>query len=79
MRVTQKGFRTKRLVVVTTLLDAEEHSADEIAEVYRRRWQAELHLRSLKTVRNYAVDKADTEPDRPARVSIGDGQGFDLR
>jgi hypothetical protein len=50
VRVTQKGFRTKELVVVTTLLDAEEYPADEIAELYRRRWQAELNLRSLKTV-----------------------------
>jgi IS4 transposase len=37
-------------VVVTTLLDAEEHPLDKIAELYRRRWQAELHLRSLKSV-----------------------------
>jgi hypothetical protein len=50
VRVTQKGFRTKELVVVTTLLDAEEYPADEIAELYRRRWHAELNLRSLKTV-----------------------------
>ena len=46
--VRQRGFRTKTLVVVTTLLDAEAHPADAIAELYRRRWQAELHLRSLK-------------------------------
>jgi hypothetical protein len=50
VRVTQKGFRTKHLFVVTTLVDAEECPADEIAELYRRRWQAELNLRSLKTV-----------------------------
>jgi hypothetical protein len=50
VHVTQKGFRTKQLVVVTTLLDAEEYPLDEIAELYRRRWQAELNLRSLKTV-----------------------------
>ena len=48
--VAQKGFRTKRLIVVTTLLDAELYPADEIAVLYRRRWQAELHLRSLKLV-----------------------------
>jgi len=48
VRVTQRGFRTKLLVVVTTLIDADEFSADEIARLYRRRWQAELHLRSLK-------------------------------
>lgn len=50
VRVTQKGFRTKELIVVTTLLDAEKYPAAEIAQLYRRRWQAELHLRSLKCV-----------------------------
>ena len=50
VRVTQRGFRTKRLMVVTTLGDADEYPAEDIAELYRRRWQAELHLRSLKTV-----------------------------
>lgn len=50
VRVRQKGFRTKELVVVTTLLDPEKYPADEIANLYRRRWQAELNLRSLKIV-----------------------------
>jgi putative transposase len=50
IRVAQKGFRTKTLLVVTTLLDAEQYPAEEIALLYRRRWQAELHLRSLKIV-----------------------------
>lgn len=49
-RVTQPGFRTRRLLVITSLLDAEEFSAEEIAQLYRRRWDAELHLRSLKFV-----------------------------
>lgn len=48
--VTQKGFRTQELIVVTTLLDAKEYPATEIAALYRRRWQAELNLRSLKIV-----------------------------
>jgi hypothetical protein len=50
VHVQQKGFRTKELVVVTTLLDAEKYPAAEIAQLYRRRWQAELNLRSLKIV-----------------------------
>jgi putative transposase len=50
IRVAQKGFRTESLVVVTTLLDAEEYPPAEIALLYRRRCQAELHLRSLKIV-----------------------------
>lgn len=50
VRVAQRGFRTRSLVVVTTLLDPIAYAAGAIAELYRRRWQAELHLRSLKTV-----------------------------
>jgi hypothetical protein len=47
VRVAQAGFRTDVLVVVTTLLDPAV-TADELAELYRARWQAELDLRSLK-------------------------------
>jgi hypothetical protein len=50
VQVELKGFRTKVLVVVTTLLDPEQYPAAEIAKLYRRRWQAELNLRSLKVV-----------------------------
>ena len=50
IRVAVKGFRTESLVVVTTLLDPEQYPPEEIALLYRRRWQAELHLRSLKIV-----------------------------
>ncbi len=50
IRVVQRGFRTKELVVVTTLLNADKYEATQIATLYRRRWQAELNLRSLKTV-----------------------------
>ena len=50
VHVQQKGFRTRELVVVTTLLEPEKYAAEEIASLYRRRWHAELNLRSLKTV-----------------------------
>jgi putative transposase len=50
VRVSQRGFRSKLFVVVTTLVDAEAFRAQELADLYRRRWQAELHLRSLKVV-----------------------------
>jgi hypothetical protein len=48
VRVTQPGLRTKVVVVVTTLLDAEVYTAADLATLYRRRWQAELDLRALK-------------------------------
>jgi hypothetical protein len=50
VRVKQRGFRTKEVIVVTTLLDPAIYSAEAIAMLYRRRWQAELNLRSLKIV-----------------------------
>lgn len=50
VRVRQRGFRTREVIVVTTLLDPEQYPAREIAQLYRRRWQAELNLRSLKIV-----------------------------
>jgi Transposase DDE domain len=46
--VRQPGFRARRLVLVTTLTDAAAVSGADLADLYRRRWQAELHLRSLK-------------------------------
>ena len=48
VRISQGGFRTKEVVVVTTLLDHEKYSAADLAKLYRARWQAELDLRSLK-------------------------------
>ena len=47
VRVEQPGFRTRTLVVVTTLLDG-EITKDDLAQLYRARWNAELDLRSLK-------------------------------
>jgi len=47
--VTPPGFRTDTIVVVSTLVDAEEVSIHDLANLYRARWQAELDLRSLKT------------------------------
>lgn len=49
IRVHQRGFRSKTIIVVTTLWDHSKYTSDEIAELFRRRWQAELHLRSLKS------------------------------
>ena len=47
--VGRPGFRTKEVTLVTTLLDAELYPLLALAELYRQRWQAEQHLRELKT------------------------------
>jgi hypothetical protein len=46
--VAQPGFRTRRITVVTTLVDGEMYPIGEVATLYRARWHAELDLRSLK-------------------------------
>jgi hypothetical protein len=46
--VEQPGFRTRTIIVATTLLDASEIGKDDLGEIYRARWNAELDLRSLK-------------------------------
>jgi hypothetical protein len=48
VRVEQPGFRTKFIVVVTTLLTPEQASKEELATLYRARWNNELDLRSIK-------------------------------
>lgn len=47
-RVQQAGSRTRSVVVVTTILDPEQASAEELASLYRARWNNELDLRSIK-------------------------------
>jgi hypothetical protein len=48
VQVVQRGFRTRSLIIATTLLDASEYTASEIASLYRARWNMELDIRSLK-------------------------------
>jgi cell division inhibitor SulA len=48
VRVVQRGFRTRSVVVVTTLLDPKQVTKEELGELYRARWNNELDLRSLK-------------------------------
>jgi hypothetical protein len=48
-RVEQAGFRTRTVVVVTTLLDPEQVTREDLGALYRQRWNNELDLRSLKS------------------------------
>ncbi|MFH1312533.1 MAG: IS4 family transposase [Candidatus Eisenbacteria bacterium] len=47
--VNMPGFRTKTITVVTTLLDYRIYPKEAFADLYRRRWMAELFLRDIKT------------------------------
>ena len=44
-----RGFRTKKIVIMTSLLDPHEYPASEIATLYYFRWNCELDLRNIKT------------------------------
>ena len=48
--VTQPGFRTRQVVLVTTLLEAQAYPTADLAAAYRCRWHVELDLRAIKQV-----------------------------
>ena len=48
VQIQQPGFRSRTMIVVSTLVDAEEVTTRDLAGLYRARWNAELDLRSLK-------------------------------
>jgi Transposase DDE domain len=60
IRVEQPGFRTKVIVVVTTLLDPQETTKDDLATLYRARWNNELDLRSIKSTMQMDVLRCKT-------------------
>jgi hypothetical protein len=51
-RVEEKGFRTRTVTLVTTLLDPRKYPVSALAALYRRRWQVELSFRQIKTARS---------------------------
>ena len=60
VRVEQPGFRTTSLVVVTTLLDPAKTSKEDLAQLYRARWNNELDLRSIKSTMQMDVLRCKT-------------------
>jgi putative transposase len=52
--VTVPGRRVEVLTVVTTLLDPQQHSRQDIAQLYGFRWNSELDIRSIKQALNLA-------------------------
>jgi hypothetical protein len=42
VEVHEPGFRVQKLLVVTTLLDAERYPTQSLAQLYHYRWNAEV-------------------------------------
>jgi len=59
-KVTRKGFRTRSVTLVTTLLDSEKYSAASLAEQYFDRWQIEVDFRHLKQTMKMDVLRCQT-------------------
>ena len=54
-RIVRPGYRSRTIVVATTLLDDEQYSVADLSELYRLRWDVEINLRSLKTMMHMDV------------------------
>lgn len=50
VEVAAAGFRTRRVILVTTLLDGELYPAEQVRALYAQRWSVELHFHQLKTI-----------------------------
>ncbi len=46
--IEKPGFRTKSMVIVSTFVDHKKIVKSDLADLYRKRWHAELDLRSIK-------------------------------
>ena len=60
IRIRQPGFRTRVFVVVTTLFDPVQTTKEDLAELYRARWNNELDLRSIKCTMQMDVLRCKT-------------------
>ena len=55
--VQQKGFRTKKITLVTTLLVESVHSLPYLGDLFRRRWEIETNFGQVKTTMKLNVLK----------------------
>jgi len=61
-QVTVPGRRTERLIVVTSLTDAEAYPKEDVAELYGYRWNAELDIRDIKQTLGLDQVRCKTPP-----------------
>lgn len=47
--VQTRGFRTRQVILVTTLLDPQQFPAQALADLYGQRWSVETNFKHLKT------------------------------
>jgi hypothetical protein len=58
--IARPGFRVKEVTLVTTLLDAERYTADDLAKAYGLRWTVETCFGHIKTTMKMDVLRCQT-------------------
>ena len=56
----RKGFRVKQVTLLTTLLAADVFTLEELADLYRRRWEIETNFGHIKTTMKMDILKCET-------------------
>jgi hypothetical protein len=51
-QIVEPGRRTRSIDIITTLVDADEYTREEIAQLYGFRWNSELDIRAIKSSLN---------------------------
>ncbi len=59
-KVNRRGFRSRYIVIVTTLIDAQQFPASAIAALYEQRWSVETNFKHLKTTMGMEVLHCET-------------------
>lgn len=59
-RIKRRGYRSRVVTLVTSLLDPECYPKQAIAELYGVRWQIEINLRHLKTTMHMDILRCET-------------------
>jgi hypothetical protein len=60
VRVAVPGFRTQRIVLVTTLLEVDKYTSADLGQLYFRRWAVELFFRDIKITLGMDVLRCQT-------------------
>ena len=61
-KIARPGFRVREVTLVTTLLDAQVYSVDDLAAAYGLRWTVETNFAHLKTTMKMDVLRCQTVP-----------------
>lgn len=59
-KINRSGFRIREVTLVTTLVDECIYSKDNLADLYRQRWEIETNFGHIKTTMNMDVLKCRT-------------------